>query len=143
MDISHEAPEQTEVRLRRVIAAAELTWHPGAYAYFEFPVSAFPVQEIGAALAFVRDKEVWSVLKPATVDAVEPVALFSFHFSGDMDNSGFVGWLASLLKRELGTGLTVVCGRNGRRGGIFDYWGVPWSLRDETVAVLNRLRSLS
>lgn len=143
MDISQESPEQTEGRLRAVIAAAKLTWYPGAFAYSEFPASAFPVQEVGTALALVRDDEVWSVLQPATADAVEPVALFSFHFPEGVDNSGFVGWLASALKRELGTGVLVVCGRNERRGGIFDYWGVPLRLREATVAVINRLRDPS
>jgi hypothetical protein len=142
VDISREAPEQTETRLRAVIAMAQLTWHSGAFAYSEFPASAFPTHETGGALALVRDEEVWSVLKPATADAIEPMALFSFHFPEGVDNSGFVGWLASLLKRELGTGVLVVCGRNARRGGIFDYWGVPLALRNETRVVLDQLRNL-
>ena len=44
-----------------------------------------------------------------------------FHFPAGVDNSGFVGWLASHLKVVLGTGVLVVCGFNSQRGGVFDY----------------------
>jgi len=47
-----------------------------------------------------------------------------------LDNSGFVGWLATHMKRSLGTGVFVVCGQNSARGGIFDYWGCPYAIRD-------------
>jgi hypothetical protein len=103
-------------------------------------VKDFPAKEAPHGLAFVRDEEVWSVLKAAGPDAVEPFGLFSFHFRDGLDNSGFVGWLASTLKREFGTGVVVVCGQNSRRGGIFDYWGVPMAMRSAAVGVLNRLR---
>lgn len=140
MYVSQETPEQTDARLRRVIAAAELSWHEGQFAFYEFPLRDFPVKEAQYGLALVRDEEVWSVLKAAGPDAAEPFGLFSFHFRNGLDNSGFVGWLASTLKRELGTGVFVVCGQNSRRGGIFDYWGVPMAMRSATVEVLNQLR---
>jgi hypothetical protein len=88
----------------------------------------------------LHDDEVWSVLKAAGPDATEHFGLFSFHFRDGLDNSGFVGWLASALKRELGTGVFVICGQNSRRGGIFDYWGVPIAMRSAAVEVLNQLR---
>jgi hypothetical protein len=44
-------------------------------------------------------------------------------------------------KRELGTGRFVVCGQNSRRGGIFDYWGVPLDLRTDAVRLLTVLRT--
>jgi hypothetical protein len=138
MYVSQETPEQTDARLRRVIAVADLTWHEGQFAFYEFPVRDFPAERHG--LAFVRDEEVWSVLKAAGPDAADPFGLFSFHFREGLDNSGFVGWLASILKRELGTGVLVVCGQNSQRGGIFDYWGVPMAMRSAAVEVLNRLR---
>lgn len=140
MYVSQETPEQTDARLRRVIAEAELIWHTGAFAFQEFPVAQFPADEAAHALAMVRDDDVWSVLKPAAPDAAEPFGLFSFHFPNGVDNSGFVGWLASALKRALGTGVFVVCGQNTARGGIFDYWGVPLAMRDAAAAELNRLR---
>jgi hypothetical protein len=140
MYVSQQTPEQIEARLRRVIAGAELTWHEGQFAFYEFPVKDFPAKEVRNGLAFVRDEEVWSVLKAAGPDAAEPFGLFSFHFREGLDNSGFVGWLASALKHDLGTGVFVVCGQNSRRGGIFDYWGVPMAMRSAAVEVLNQLR---
>ncbi|MBA3339895.1 MAG: hypothetical protein H0T54_09185, partial [Geodermatophilaceae bacterium] len=64
----------------------------------------------------------------------------SFHFPYGLDNSGFVGWLGSVLKHELGTGVFVVCGQNSRRGGIYDYWGCPAQLRHEAARVIEELR---
>lgn len=141
MYISHETPEQTEARLRQVLAMATVDWLEGAFAFHEYPAHAFPAQEAAAALAFVRDAEVWSVLAPADAAAPERFALFAVHFAHDLDNSGFVGWLASRLKASLGTGVFVVCGQNSRRGGIFDYWGVPFGLQGEVAALLEELRS--
>ena len=69
----------------------------------------------------------------------EPFALFRFHFPDGVDNSGFVGWLASLLKEELGTGVFVTCGSNSLDGGIFDYWGIPSALREQGFAVVRKL----
>ena len=46
------------------------------------------------------------------------------------------------LKRELGTGVLVVCGQNSARGGIFDYWGVPLGLRRDVARILDRLRDV-
>lgn len=68
--------------------------------------------------------------------------LLSFHFPSELDNSGFVGWLAGLLKRELGTGVFVVCGQNSRRGGIYDYWGCPAQLRGGAAHVIQQLRAV-
>jgi hypothetical protein len=80
------------------------------------------------------------VLKPADSGAPDSIALFSFHFPPDIDNSGFVGWLATRLKRTTGTGVLIVCGQNTQRGGVFDYWGVPTRVRHEVERVLKELR---
>jgi hypothetical protein len=140
MHVSRETPAQTEARLRRVIAAARLDRLEGAYAFREYPLSAFPAHEAAEGLAFVRDEETWSVLRQAGLGDAETFALFAFHFPDGLDNSGFVGWLASRMKAELGTGVFVVCGRNSRRGGIFDYWGVPLSVRAAAAELLEKLR---
>lgn len=95
VDISQEAPEQTESRRRAVVAMAQLTWHSGAFAYSEFPASAFPTHETGGALALARDEEVWSVLKAATADAIEPMALFFFPLPGGRRQQR-LRWLARL-----------------------------------------------
>ncbi|MFD2024572.1 DUF6196 family protein [Promicromonospora aerolata] len=145
VSISSETAEQIEQRLVQVISEAELVVHDGSWWFEE---SEHPPVLTPQVLAVVRDEDVWSSLVPARDDAqaggpAEPerFGLFSFHFPHAADNSGFVGWLASHLKQELGTGVFVVCGSNTARGGIFDYWGCPVSLLDDAVAVVERLRS--
>lgn len=143
VSISTESAEQIEARLVEVISEAEFVVHDG---FWQFEESADPPVLTAEVLAVVRDEDVWSSLVPAPADtsrstAAERFGLFSFHFPHAADNSGFVGWLASHLKHELGTGVFVVCGSNTSRGGIFDYWGCPDSLLDEAVAVVERLRS--
>ncbi|TDO66492.1 hypothetical protein EV651_10457 [Kribbella sp. VKM Ac-2571] len=137
-----EQPEQTEQRLRRVLTAAEFVVHEGAW-YFEESPLATPPLLTGRELAVVRDDEVWSALVPWAGPArdAEVFGLFSFHFAPDLDNSGFVGWLATALKRELGTGVFVVCGNNHARGGIFDYWGCPIDLLPAAVQIVTTIRS--
>lgn len=141
VSVSVEQPEETERRLRRVLAAADFVVHPGAWYFEESPLTA-PPQLTGRELAVVRDEEVWSALVPWSGAAreAEVFGVFSFHFSADLDNSGFVGWLATALKRELGTGVFVVCGSNSRRGGIFDYWGCPTDLLPKAAQVVEALR---
>jgi hypothetical protein len=68
------------------------------------------------------------------------LCVFGFHFVAGLDNSGFVGWLASHLKARLGTGVLVICGQNSNRGGIFDDWGVPWAAGEAAVAEIETLR---
>jgi hypothetical protein len=141
MYISQESPSQTHARLAKVLAAAELVVHERPYAFVEADISNFPTQLIAQALAFVRDEDVWSALVPSSTAEQEQFVVFGFHFTPGLDNSGFVGWLASHLKSCLGTGVMILCGQNTNRGGIFDHWGAPWSLRDAVVAELHRLRS--
>ena len=141
MYISDETPEQTGIRLRRVLCEAQLAVFPAPYAFVEVGVADFPLELVPAALAFVRDDQVWSALVPATSPEQEQFMLFSFHFTPGLDNSGFVGWLASHLKSELGTGVMVVCGQNTGHGGIFDYWGAPLSMAARVRAELDRLRN--
>jgi hypothetical protein len=76
---------------------------------------------------------------PETAEPVERFGVFSFHFPAGVDNSGFVGWLATHLKRRLGTGVFVVCGSNRARGGIYDHWGCPHALLPQVVAVIDEL----
>ncbi|MGH3734309.1 MAG: DUF6196 family protein [Micromonosporaceae bacterium] len=141
VDVSRETEEQTDLRLRRVIGLAELVVYDGAWYYQESPASdPPPLSE--QTLAVVRDEDSWSALVPMTgepAEQVERFGLFSFHFPPGVDNSGFVGWLATHLKRRLGTGVFVVCGSNRGRGGIYDYWGCPHDLLPEAVAVVKEL----
>jgi hypothetical protein len=136
-----ETAEQTEQRLRQVIAQAELVVHDGVWSFQESPADQPPALT-GETLAVVRDRDSWSRLVPLAPksDSVERFGIFSFHFPDDLDNSGFVGWLATHLKAQLGTGVFVVCGSNRARGGIYDYWGCPIDLLEQAVALVRALR---
>jgi hypothetical protein len=136
--ISTETQEQTESRLKKVIQTADLKIYPGEYYFKEVPIDKFQFEE--RTLAIVRDEEVWSFLLPAETSESENFKVFSFHFQEGLDNSGFIGWLASKIKRELGTGVFVVCGQNTRRGGTFDYWGCPISIADKVIELVQQLR---
>ncbi|MFI0484065.1 DUF6196 family protein [Actinomadura sp. 9N215] len=142
VSVSVETAEQTEARLRDVIAQAEVIVHNGVWCFEEFAADQAP--ELTAdTLAMVRDEESWSRLVPMVQghSGAERFGIFSFHFPADQDNSGFVGWLATHLKAELGTGVFVICGSNRARGGIYDYWGCPVDMLDEAVAVVEALRT--
>ena len=144
VNISIETPEQTRVRLERVIRESRLIVYDGAYVFEEFPLAAFSERADPNALALVRDDAVWSQLVehhgPVPDDgSVEPFCLWRFHFPDGADNSGFVGWLATHLKERFGTGVFVVCGQNSADGGIFDYWGGPFELRDDLIGEVERL----
>lgn len=141
MHVSHETADQIRTRLLGVLGRAELTVLEGTYAFVEHRSAAVPVIGAERALALVRDDDVWSVLQPASTQDAEPLRVFVFHFPAGADNSGFIGWLASHLKEALGTGVLVVCGFNGRRGGVFDYWCVPERVGEGAIAEVHRLRA--
>jgi hypothetical protein len=141
VDVSQETEEQTDLRLRRVIAQSEMVVHDGVWYFQESPASNPPPLS-AQTLAVVRDEDSWSALVPLVHEPNEPVerfGVFSFHFPAGVDNSGFVGWLATVLKRRLGTGVFVVCGSNRARGGIYDYWGCPHELLPQVVTVVEEL----
>lgn len=142
VDISHETTEQTEARLRRLFPSTEFRVFEEPFVFAEFELEKFPVAVSPDALALVRDEDGWSQLVPAKDSDGEQFKIFSFHFPEGMDNSGFVGWLATHLKRRFGTGVFVICGQNSKRGGIFDYWGCPLNLADDVLAELRTLRTV-
>ena len=141
--ISRETPEQTEARLVEVIRRCELEVFDGSFAFSEFPLDRFPDLVDPDALALVRDDDVGSQLAPHDARAGEAFTVFQFHFPPDLDNSGFVGWLATRLKQRFGTGVFVVCGHNHARGGIFDYWGCPTGVADDVLAEVRQLVGVS
>ena len=139
VEISQETSNQTEKRLLKVIAQSEFKIFAGTYAFEEFPLDEFSNQARQDALALVRDNEVWSQLVPCVDSNQELFKIFSFHFENCADNSGFVGWLASHLKTELGKGVFVTCGQNSKRGGIYDYWGCPLEISEDVVSEVRKL----
>lgn len=138
MYISTETLAQTESRLKKVIQTSDLKIYGKEYYFKEVPITKFQFEE--QALAIVRDEEVWSFLIPSESSMTENFKVFSFHFKEGLDNSGFVGWLASKIKVELGTGVFVICGQNSSKGGIFDYWGCPASIAEEVIKLVRNLK---
>ncbi len=136
--ISLESCEETVLRLRRVIRAAEVVFYTMPYGFIEQSVAG-PLSVHPEALAIVRDEEVWCQLIPVDEKAPESFALWRFHFAPDLDNSGFIGWLAGHLKETTGSGVFVICGNNTQRGGIYDYWACPWSLKSKIFGEIHRL----
>ena len=140
MDIMKETPEEANMRLLRVLKATDVVWREETYAFKEFPDGRLSPGSVTDSLACVRDGGAWSVLAPAGPGDQRLFAVVTLHFPPGADNSGFVGWLATILKRELDTGVIVICGYNSGRGGIFDYYGVPIGLREATAKLLLDLR---
>jgi hypothetical protein len=139
VNISQETAAETESRLRRVIQDSRLEIFDGAWAFEEFPLEQFKDKANTNALALIRDSSVWSQLVPSTDKNAERFGVFCFHFPAGADNSGFVGWLATHLKRKFGTGVFVTCGQNSNDGGIFDYWGCPLELSDKIFGEVRAL----
>jgi hypothetical protein len=92
------------------------------------------------ALAAVRGDVVPSQMVPVEGEDDGSVRFAVFHFQAGVDNSGFVGWLASRIKAETGNGVFVTCGNNIAAGGIFDYTDCPESMREAVFGVVCRLR---
>ncbi len=80
MYISTETVEQTEERLRKVISTAEFKVFDGAYNFEEYPINDFEFIMENAALAFVRDEEVWSQLVPSEDMTKELFKVIGFNF---------------------------------------------------------------
>jgi len=137
MYISNETRQEIENRLITVLKTATLKVFEKAYYFKETSVTDFHFDS--NALAMVKDEEVWSYLIPVESEETENFKIFSFHFKDGLDNSGFVGWLASKIKEELGSGLFVVCGQNSKKGGIFDYWGCQIKIADEVLDFIKKL----
>jgi hypothetical protein len=136
VSISHECPVESERRLLAVLRAAEVVHLEGSWS-FRRDLDGAPPE----AIATVRDDAGWCVLAPATSDPGERFGVTLTTFPTGVDNSGFVGWLATTIKRRLGSGVFVVCGDNPGRGGIFDYLGYPIQIANEVRGLIDDLRS--
>jgi hypothetical protein len=128
--VQQETQAEAEARLLKVIANAQFQVFEDSYTFEALPPSRAPNP---AALACVRDGEVWHQLVPISPRGVstERFTVFSFHFKEELDASGFVGWLAAHLKRTVGTGVIVICGSGANRAGP-GAWGLrarPINLR--------------
>ena len=145
------APQQTEsaeemhLRLLALIAASRLEVLAEDFGWLPLqgghPPSAL-------AIACVRDGEVWHQLLPVPADHPGPcMCVVSFHFPAHIHGAGFIAWLAAWIKREAGTGVVVIGGKDSNpsagldRGsfGVFDYWCCDAADRARFLAVIDRL----
>jgi hypothetical protein len=135
VSISRERAVQSERRLRRVLPVAEVVHLDGIWSFRRFEGEA-----PAGALATVKDPDGWSALVSGSAVAGGRFALTRATFSPVVENSGFVGWLATTVKRRLGSGVFVICGDNPARGGIFDYWGYPIEIAGAVRELIDGLR---
>ena len=140
-----ETPEQMHNRLIAAMAAARFEPLPQPYAWQRLDtLLTLP----SGALASVRDGLTWHTLVPVSPEAAGAYRILVFHFAEGTNASGFVAWLAGLVKTEIGTGAMVVCGFDARATpalwqtslGLFDYWGFPWACGEDVIALVERLR---
>jgi len=139
MFISKETGEQIQLRLLKVLAQAEIKIYEEDYAFEEFSREDFTLKARSEALALLRDGEVWSQLVPSEDLTKERFKIIRFYFKEALDNSGFIGWLASHLKHKIGTGVFVICGQNRGHGGIYDYWGYPLDAAESVIEEIQNL----
>jgi hypothetical protein len=142
-----ETVDQMHDRLLGVIAKSHFEAFSQPYAWQGIPDTR---QIPDGSLAAVRDGDAWYALAPASQLASDNYRVFAFHFAEGTNASGFVAWLAGLMKQDAGTGAMVVCGFDARSTpalwqtslGLFDYWGCPWIKGDKVIALVERLRSI-
>jgi len=140
-----ESAEQMHARLCSVIAAARFEALSQPYAWEQV---SEPSRVSTNALAVVRDGSAWYALAAVPPNTAGAYRILVFHFAEGSNASGFVAWLAGIMKKEAGTGVLVVCGFDARATlapwqtslGLFDYWGCPWDRGDEVAALVDRLR---
>jgi hypothetical protein len=135
VSISHELEVESEARLRSVLRDTAIDHLPGVWCFRRFG-GATPE----GAVATVRDADGWCALVPAAEEVAEPFGLTLSTFPPGIDNSGYVGWLSTAVKRGTGSGVFVVCGDNPGRGRIFDYLGYPLEAAEAVRAVIDALR---
>jgi hypothetical protein len=106
-----ESTEQMHERLIGVIAASRFEALSQPYAWQEVSeLSQLPA----TALAAVRDGSTRYALIPVSPETAGAYRILVFHFAEGPNASGFVAWLAGILKKEVGTGAMVVCGFDAR-----------------------------
>jgi len=97
-----ESIEQMHERLRGVMAASRFEALSQPYAWQQVSkLSQLPA----TALAAVRDGATWYALTAVTPEATGAYRIMVFHFAEGSNASGFVAWLAGIIKKEVGTGV--------------------------------------
>src|SRR5262245_37061716 len=142
-----ETPDQMHDRLLGVIAKSRFEALSQPYAWQGIPDSR---QVPDGSLAAVRDGDAWYALSPASQRVSGNYRGFGVHFAEGTNASGFVAWLAGIMKQDVGTGVMVVCGFDARSTpalwqtslGLFDYGGCPWIKGGEVIALVEPLRRI-
>lgn len=144
MDVTAETPAQANERNRRVLQTAKLTWLSGRFVFAPCsPNRADQAALDDDTLAVIRDGSRLSSLRRRRLeDEGGTIRVFSVHFPPKATNSGFVGWLATEIKNETGSGVGVVCGFDSQVGDLFDYWCVPDEVAGRVLEVIDGLRSV-
>jgi hypothetical protein len=138
--VSVEVPAHSEARLRAVMRRSTVSWLPGTWVFRDGPEAA-TADTLTTAIAKVADEGRVSALVPGVSDTEEVFTVFRVVLPAGVDDSGFVGWLASTIKAATGSGLFVVCGYDEQRGGIYDYYGVPQGVAGQVRHVVAALSS--
>jgi hypothetical protein len=139
-----ETDSEMHDRLCGVLAASRFEVLAQPYAWQE--VKSAPSLP-ATALAVVRDGSAWYALAPVARGTAGASRILVFHFAEGSNASGFVAWLAALMKKEANTGAMVVCGFDARATsalwqtslGLFDYWGCPWDRGDDVIGLIERI----
>lgn len=140
--VSRETPEATAKRLASVLARSTVTWFPEPYRFEELPSGSQRGID-DPAVAWLRNGTTCSRLVRTNPHAVDqPYGLIQIRFPEGVDNSGFVGWFVSHLKRALGIGVFIICGYDQKEGGIYDDTGFPWNVAESVRRELEALREL-
>ena len=141
-----ESAEQMHKRLCNVIAAAQFEVLSQPYAWQQV---SEPFRLPANTLAVVRDGSAWYALTSVPPnDATGAYRILVFHFAEGSNASGFVAWLAGIMKKGAGTGAMVVVAstparrpRCGKPHSVCSTTGgCPWSRGDEVAALVQRLR---
>ncbi|MEM9556479.1 MAG: DUF6196 family protein [Acidobacteriota bacterium] len=132
-----------EQRLKRVLVNARMTVLPSFWVFEEFPDSEFVRRARRSSLALVRNQDTWSQLVEVdrTTARQDRLNVWLFEFASEPSNAGFVGWLASEIRRRSGTGVAVICGYDSARGGIYDYWACPQLAFESVQSTIRELTS--
>jgi len=138
---NRETPEQIQKRLLEVLSQAQIKMYEEEYAFEEFTQEEFAIKIKTDALALIRDENTWCQLVSSNNPGKKQFKVIRFYFNNNLDNSGFIGWLATHLKLKLGTGVFVIRGQNSEHGGIYDFWGFPVDVVDSVIEEIIKLIS--
>ena len=142
MHVSAETAEQTDARLRRVMAMATLDVDDRSWWFEELARSR--TSSVGRGRMPSRSSATPTAGASSSRSA-RPTHRPSDSGSGpSIPERGGQQRLRRLARhphqaRNPGGGVFVVCGQNSRRGGIYDHWGCPEAVADQVLETIHAL----